>query len=113
MEQDHFILSSVTGYRMLCMCLAGNMWLYCFCTSRKRHMINRMEVKMDTQSSEEFSSEVEETTDSSVEEPQKEKRKKYYSPNEVMKRKGCIGCSGGAGIFAILIIILVLVAVLH
>lgn len=26
--------------------------------------------------------------------PEEPKKKKYYSPNEVMKKKGCIGCGG-------------------
>ena len=28
--------------------------------------------------------------------PVEPKKKKYYSPNEVMKKKGCIGCGGMA-----------------
>ncbi len=32
-------------------------------------------------------------TESDLEQP---KKKKYYSPNEVMKKKGCIGCGGMA-----------------
>ncbi|MEN8207633.1 MAG: hypothetical protein ABFR50_00125 [Candidatus Fermentibacteria bacterium] len=68
---------------------------------------------MDIQTTEEFSDEVEDTADTSVEGDQEEKRKKYYSPNEVMKRKGCIGCSGGAGLITILVIALVLTILLH
>lgn len=31
-------------------------------------------------------------------------KKRYYSPQEVMKKKGCIGC-GGMGVLAMLIVI--------
>ena len=37
----------------------------------------------------------------------RERRKRYYSPSEVRKRKGCIGC-GGAGVIATLILALAL-----
>jgi len=40
-----------------------------------------------------------------------ERRKKYYSPSEVRKRKGCIGC-GGAGALATLALALALAVVL-
>ena len=40
-----------------------------------------------------------------------EKRKRYYSPNEVMKRKGCIGC-GGAGVLVALSALALLVVLL-
>ena len=38
------------------------------------------------------------------------KKKRYYSPNEVMKKKGCIGCGGMA--LALVVIPLALAAVL-
>lgn len=40
-----------------------------------------------------------------------ERRKKYYSPSEVRKRKGCIGC-GGAGALAALALALAFAIVL-
>jgi hypothetical protein len=40
-----------------------------------------------------------------------EKRKKYMSPAEVRKNKGCIGC-GGAGVIMALMTVAALVAVL-
>jgi hypothetical protein len=40
-----------------------------------------------------------------------EKRKKYISPAEVRKNKGCIGC-GGAGVIMALMTVAALVAVL-
>ena len=40
------------------------------------------------------------------------KKKRYYSPNEVMKEKGCIGCGGMALATLLLIVGLVLSLVL-
>jgi len=45
-----------------------------------------------------------------IEAPKPERKKRYYSPSEVMKKKGCIGCGGmvlalvslAAGIVAVL-----------
>ena len=41
-----------------------------------------------------------------------EKRKKYYSPSEVRKRKGCIGCGGAGVLLALTILALALFALL-
>jgi hypothetical protein len=41
-----------------------------------------------------------------------EKRKKYYSPSEVRKRKGCIGCGGAGVLLALSIVAVSLIALL-
>jgi len=41
-----------------------------------------------------------------------EKKKRYYSPNEVMKKKGCIGCGGMALALALMAAALVAVLVI-
>jgi hypothetical protein len=46
-----------------------------------------------------------------AEAPKPERRKRYYSPSEVRKKKGCIGC-GGAGVIAILAAALIIVLAL-
>lgn len=44
--------------------------------------------------------------------PEGGKRKRFFSPSEIRKRKGCIGC-GGAGVIAIISAVLaVVIAVL-
>jgi hypothetical protein len=52
-----------------------------------------------------------ETVDEAVNQiqaPKPERKKRYYSPGEVMKKKGCIGC-GGMGIIAALAAVIIAV----
>jgi hypothetical protein len=44
--------------------------------------------------------------------PAEEPKKRYYSPGEVMKKKGCIGCGGMALAIPLLAAILLVVAVI-
>ncbi len=48
---------------------------------------------------------------SQIQAPKPERKKRYYSPGEVMKKRGCIGC-GGMGIIAILTAVIVAVLAL-
>jgi len=41
-----------------------------------------------------------------------EERKRYYSPAEVRKNKGCIGCGGAGAAIALLTLAIVLIALL-
>jgi hypothetical protein len=49
---------------------------------------------------------------SGVAEDVEEKRKKYISPAEVRKNKGCIGCGGAGVIMALITVAIALVALL-
>ena len=74
---------------------------------------------MDTQERDNFAGELQEKAEEVkeaaadiLEGGDKGKRKKYYSPSEVMKRKGCLGCGGGAGVVALVVAVVLIVALL-
>ena len=44
--------------------------------------------------------------------PEEEERKRYYSPAEVRKNKGCIGCGGAGAVIALITLAAALIALL-
>jgi hypothetical protein len=73
----------------------------------------KRETEGDAWSTEEVSAAAEESVEAATEEEAEPKKKRYYSPNEVMKKKGCIGC-GGMALAAIVVpcLMAVLLAIL-